>query len=141
MYLEYEISQFSDGKCLRCASRFSSPQNTCPSPSQLSTGQQCGHARDSLRSACCEPRGHARRVTTRSAAATRVSVSAVCLFVCSGALGSVSDAETARVPIEYSTAVPYLDDAERRRRDGIGEITAGRRDGADDRDLMRKGTV
>ena len=28
MYLEYEMSQFTDGKCLRCASFLSKPQNT-----------------------------------------------------------------------------------------------------------------
>lgn len=31
-YLEYEISQLTDGKCFRCANRFSRPQKTCTMP-------------------------------------------------------------------------------------------------------------
>ena len=33
MYLEYEMFQLTDGKCLRCASFLSRPQNTCTMPS------------------------------------------------------------------------------------------------------------
>lgn len=29
MYLLYEMSQLTDGKCLRCANFLSKPQNTC----------------------------------------------------------------------------------------------------------------
>ena len=29
VYLEYDMSQLTEGKCLRCASFLSKPQNTC----------------------------------------------------------------------------------------------------------------
>ena len=41
LYLLYEMSQLTDGKCLRCASFLSKPQNTCTMPSvALVTGSE-----------------------------------------------------------------------------------------------------